>query len=175
MIKKILLGLLGLILIGGGALFFIKGKDNYDATKYSANVSNGLNAGSTISFTLPDQFDKAHTLKADTKTLVLVFAKATGHTVKEFLKKQDSDYLAKRNTLFVADISPMPTVIRNTFALPDLKKSAYSVLLIYDKNIAKQLKNEKEAEKIAVVTLEKGVVNTVKYIDSEEELKALLK
>ncbi|WP_415407775.1 hypothetical protein ACLHDG_04385 [Sulfurovum sp. CS9] len=175
MIKKILLGLLGLIIIGGGALFFIKGKDNYDASKYSANVSNGLNSGSTISFTLPDQFDKSHTLQADTKTLVLVFAKATGHTVKEFLKKQDSDYLAKRATLFVADISPMPTVIRNTFALPDLKKSAYSVLLIYDKNIAKQLKNEKEADKIAVVTLENGVVNAVKYIDSEEELEAILK
>ena len=175
MIKKILLGLLGLILIGGGALFFIKGKDNYDASKYSANVSNELNAGSTISFTLPDQFDKAHTLQADTKILVLVFAKATGHTVKEFLKKQDSDYLAKRSTLFVADISPMPTVIRNTFALPDLKKSAYSVLLIYDKNIAKQLKNEKEADKIAVVTLENGVVKATKYIGSEEELKAILK
>ena len=175
MIKKILLGLLGLILIGGGALFLIKGKDNYDATKYSANVSNGLNAGSTISFTLPDQFDKAHTLKTDTKTLVMVFAKATGHTVKGYLKKQDSDYLAKRDALFVADISPMPTVIRNTFALPDLKKSTYSVLLIYDKNIAKQLKNEKGANKIAVVTLENGVVKATKYIDSEEELKTLLK
>ena len=56
MIKKILLGLLGLIIIGGGALFFMNGKDNYDATKYSANVSNGLNTGSTISFTLPDQW-----------------------------------------------------------------------------------------------------------------------
>ena len=175
MIKKILLGLLSLIVIGGGALFFIKGKDNYDATKYSANVSDSLNEGSTISFTLPDQFDKAHTLNSDTKTLIIVFAKATGHTIKEFLKKQDSDYLAKRDTLFVADISPMPTVIRNTFALPDLKKSSYSVLLIYDKNIAKQLKNEKEADKIAVVTLENGVVKTVKYITTEEELKTILK
>jgi len=175
MIKKTLLGLLGLIIIGGGVLFFMNGKDNYDATKYSANISNGLNAGSTISFTLPDQFDKAHTLEANTKTLILVFAKATGHTVKEFLKKQDSSYLAKRDTLFVADISPMPTVIRNTFALPDLKKSAYSVLLIYDKNIAKQLKNEKEADRIAVVILENGVVKASKYVDSEEELKAILK
>lgn len=175
MIKKILFGLLALIVIVGGVLFLKNGKDTYDATKYSASVSNGLNAGSTISFTLPDQFDKAHTLTADTKILILVFAKATGHTVKEFLKKQDSDYLPKRNALFVADISPMPTIIRNTFALPDFKKSTYSVLLIYDKNIAKQLKNEKEADKIAVVTLENGVVKAVKYISTEEELKALLK
>ena len=163
------------MVIGGGLLFFMNGKDTYDASKYSANVSDGLNAGSTVSFTLPDQFDKAHTLKADTKTLILVFAKATGHTVKAFLKKQESDYLGKRGTLFVADISPMPTVIRNTFALPDLKKSAYSVLLIYDKNIAKQLKNEKEADKIAVVTLENGVVKATKYVNSEEELKSILK
>ena len=105
MIKKILLGLLSLIVIGGGALFFIKGKDNYDATKYSANVSHGMYSDWTISFTLPDQFDKAHTLNSDTKTLIIVFAKATGHTVKEFLKKQDSDYLVKRATLFIADIS----------------------------------------------------------------------
>ncbi len=175
MIKKILLGLLGLIIIGAGGLFFINGKDNYDASKYSANVSNGLNTGSTISFTLPDQFDKSHTLKADTKTLVMVFAKATGHTVKEFLKKQESDYLTKRDTLFIADVSPMPTVIRNTFALPDLRKSAYSVLLIYDKNIAQQLKNDKEAEKIAIVTLENGAVKEVKYISTEEELKTLFK
>ena len=175
MVKKILFGLLGLVIIGGGILFSMNGKDTYDAAKYNASVSNGLNVGSTISFTLPDQFDKAHTLEAHTKTLILVFAKATGHTVKEFLKKQDSNYLPKRDTLFIADISPMPTIIRNTFALPDFKKSAYSVLLIYDKNIAKQLKNEKEADKIAVVTLENGVVKAAKYIDSEEELKAILK
>jgi len=175
MIKKILFGLLGLLVIGGAVLFAINGKDTYDAAKYSAKVSNGLNAGSTITFTLPDQFDKTHSLTADTKTLILAFAKATGHTVKAFLKKQDKNYLPERDALFVADISPMPTIIRNTFALPDLKKSAFSVLLIYDENIAKQLKNDTEADKIAVVTLEKGVVKTVKYISTEEELKAMLK
>jgi len=175
MIKKILLGLLTLIIIGGGILFFMNGKDTYDASKYSAKVSNGLNNGSTISFTLPDQFDKSHTLDAKTKRLILVFAKSTGHTVKAFLKKQDSDFLSKRNTLFVADISPMPTIIRNTFALPDLRKSPFSVLLIYDEKIAKQLKNEKEADKIAVVNIENGVVKSTEYIVSEEKLKALLK
>ena len=41
--------------------------------------------------------------------------------------------------------------------------------------IMNQVKNEKEADKIAVVTLENGVVQTIKYIDSEEELKTILK
>jgi hypothetical protein len=160
--------------IGGGILFALNGKDTYDATKYSAKASKGLNIGSTIDFTLPDQFDKAYTLTKDTKKLIFVFAKSTGHTVKAFLKKQPKTYLPQRDTLFIADISPMPTIIRNTFALPDFKKSAYSVLLIYDKNIAKAFKNEKEADKIAVVTLENGVIVSTVYISSEEALSKLL-
>jgi hypothetical protein len=175
MIKKILLGLLVLIVISVGTLFALNAKDNYDATKYMATATDGINIGSKLEFTLPDQFDKSHSLTNDTKKLILVFAKSTGHTVKEFLNQQDKDYLTKRNTLFVADISPMPTVIRNTFALPDLKKSNYSVLLIYDKNIAKILKNDKEADKIAIVTIANKEIKSVKYITTTEELKAQLK
>ena len=174
MIKKVILGLLALIIIAGGALFFINGKDNYDASKYKASATDGMNVASSIEFTLPDQFDKAHSLTTDTKKVIFVFAKATGHTVKEFLKQQDKNYLSERNALFVADISPMPTVIRNTFALPDLKKSAYSVLLVYDKAIAKEFKNDAQAEKIAVVTLKNKVVEDVKYITTDVELKAAL-
>ncbi len=174
MIKKIVLGFLVLIVIAVGTLFAFNGKDNYDATKYIATATNGINIGSKLEFTLPDQFDKPHSLTNNTKKLILVFAKSTGHTVKAFLNQQDKDYLIKRNTQFVADISPMPTVIRNTFALPDLRKSNYSVFLIYDENIAKTLKNKKEADKIAIATIENKVIKSVKYITTTEELKAQL-
>jgi hypothetical protein len=174
MLKKIALGLIALLIVAGGTLFIVKGKDNYDASKYNANVSDGLNIGSKITFTLPDQFDKSHSLDSNTKILILSFAKSTGHSVKEFLKTQDKNYLASKNAYFVADISPMPTVIRNTFALPDLKKSLFPVLLIYDKTIASQIKNTQKADKIAVVTLDNGVIKDVKYISTKDELKALL-
>jgi len=170
MIKKIIFGILALIILATGILFIVNGKDTYDARKYSTTATDGLNIGSKITFTLPDQFDKPHSLTDDTKKLILVFAKKTGHTVKEFLKKQDSDYLTKRNALFIADISPMPTVIRNTFALPDFKKSNYSVLLIYDKKIAKQLKNDTKADKIAIATLESGIVKDIKFVTTAQEL-----
>ena len=174
MIKKIILAILTLILIAGGVLFFLNGKDNYDATKYSATASKQIEVGSDIGFTLPDQFDQAHSLTAETKKVIFVFAKATGHTVKAFLKEQDKNYLLKHHALFVADISPMPTVIRNTFALPDLKKSDFSVLLIYDGAIAKAFKDEAQADKIAIVSVNNGTVEAVKYITTEAELKAEL-
>ena len=174
MFKKIALGIIAILVIGGGTLFAINGKDNYDATKYGANVSDGLNVGSHVSFTLPDQFDKSHRVDNDAKILILSFAKATGHTVKEFLAKQPKEYLPLRDAFFIADISPMPTIIRNTFALPDLKKSPFSVLLIYDETIAAKIKNNEKADKIVIATLNNGVVESVKYISTEEELKAAL-
>ena len=174
MFKKITLGVIALLIIAGGTLFIIKGKDNYDATKYSANVTDGLNIDSKISFTLPDQFDKSHAINDDTKILIISFAKATGHTIKEYLEKQPKDYLSNKNAFFVADISPMPTVIRNTFALPDLQKSPYSVLLIYDKTIAQKIKDEKYKDKIVIVTLENSLVKEIIFISTEDELKTVL-
>jgi len=175
MIKKIILGVISLLIIAGGGLFIINGKDNYDASKYSASATNGINIGSKIAFTLPDQFDASHSLTDNTKKIIFVFAKATGHTVKKFLNQQDKSYLASKNALFVADISPMPTVIRNTFALPDLKKSNYSVLLIYDKSIAKELKDEKRSDYITIATMNNGTVEKVEYITTATELESKLK
>jgi len=174
MVKKIILTLLLLLIVGVGALFVINGKNNYDPSKYSATASNGLTIDSKLSFTLPDQFDNAISLTPNIKKVIFVFAKATGHTVKEFLKKQDKNYLPARNTLFIADISGMPTVIRNTFALPDFKKSSYSVTLIYDKNIASTYKNEKDTDKITIVTLNNNVITDIQTLSTENELKAAL-
>lgn len=174
MVKKIILSLILFMAIALGTLFAINGKNNYDPSKYSATATHGLQTGSTLSFTLPDQFDKAVSLTNDTKKIIFVFAKATGHTVREFLKKQDKNYLPSRNTLFVADVSGMPTVIRNTFALPDFRKSPYSVLLIYDKAIAKSYKNVEDAEKITIITLDNKTITKVQTLTSEEELKKAL-
>jgi len=171
MIKKIILSIVLLMAIAIGTLFAINGKSNYDPSKYSATATDGIKPGSSISFTLPDQFDKANTLTDNTQKIIFVFAKATGHTVREFLKKQDKSYLPSKHTLFVADVSGMPTVIRNTFALPDFRKSPYSVLLIYDKEIAKNYKNTEDADKITIVTLKNKKITNIQTVTTEEALQ----
>ena len=173
-LKKILLILLILTVVAAGTLFFLNGKDTYDASKYSATLSNGLKEGSTIAYTLPDQFDKTQTLDDSIRKLILVFAKDTGHTVKEYLKAQPADYLAKYHTAFIADVSPMPVVIRNTFALPDLKRQHYSVTLIYDKKISEDFKKDAKTDQIAVATLNSKKIEKIVYLKSIEELKTAL-
>jgi len=174
MFKRIVLGVILLTVIATGVLFALKGGDNYDASRYEVTASNGINTGSKLTLTLPDQFDVSHSLSESTQKIILVFSKETGHTVKEFLKQQEKGFLKSRNALFVADISPMPTIIRNTFALPDLKKSEYSVLLIYDEKIAETLKNGAQTDKIAVISLENKTITDVKFITTADELKSEL-
>ena len=172
--KKILLILLILTVVAAGTLFFINGKDTYDDSKYSATLSDGLKKDSTVSYTLPDQFNKTQTLDDSIQKLILVFTKDTGHTVKEYLKAQPADYLAKHHTAFIADVSPMPVVIRNTFALPDLKKQHYSVILMLDKKISEDFKKDAKTDKIAIATLNSGTIEKVEYLKSIEDLTAAL-
>ena len=68
----------------------------------------------------------------------------------------------------------MPTVITNTFALPDLRKNRYPTLLIYDKNMAKRLKENQDKDKIIVMTLENSKVVKIEYASNLKELKKLL-
>ncbi len=173
--KKIILAILAILIVAGGIFFLRNSKNTYDKSKFSAVVTpSPLKVDSSVSFTLPDQFNKAHSLNENTKTLIFSFAKQSGHDVRNFLKEQPQDYLSSKNAFFVADISPMPTVIRNAFALPDLKKSSFSVLLIYDENIAKQFKDEKKASEIMVVSLNNKKVTNITFVKDIESLKKLI-
>jgi len=176
-LKKILLGLIALIVIAAGVLFGVNGKSNYDAAKYSLTITpenQPFGVGSTIDYILPDQFDKSHKLSTTTKKLIFAFTKDTGHIIKVFMMEKPEGFLEERNAVIVADISAMPVVIQNTFALPDLRKSNYSMMLIYDKEMAKKLKEGQEATKVIVMTLDNKKVTKVELADSEEALGKLL-
>lgn len=137
-----------------------------------ANGSAKIAVGSRLEpFTLKEQFDKPHTLGEDTKKIIFVFEKATGHLVKEYLDTKPADYLQRRKILFVADVSPMPSLIRKYVALPDLREHQYPVMLIYDEAFANSYKNKKFADKVMIVTLDKLVVKGVKFVSDAAELE----
>ncbi len=175
--KKIILGIVAVIVIAIGALFAINGKSNYDPTKYSLSITPAnkpFGVGSTIDFTLPDQFNKAHSLQSSHKKLVFVFTKDTGHILKNYMHNKDKKFVQDRGVVLVADVSAMPTVILNTFALPDFKKSNYPMLLIYDKNMAKKLKEGQDTTKVVVLSLNNKKVSKIEYAQDEKELDKLL-
>ena len=175
--KKVLIGLVILIILAAGGLFIVNGKSNYEPSKYSLNVKldgEKFGIGSKIDFTLPDQFDKAYTLTEDINKLFFVFTKDTGHIFKAFMADKPEGYLNKKRVVAIADISGMPVLIQNTFALPDFKSSNYSLMLIYDKEMAKKLKDGQDATKVIIMTLKDKSVIKVEHAGSIEELGKIL-
>lgn len=175
-------------------------EDRYDPSRYSANIvkaptvandggetgsqptpepqaqktQSGLTVGSKIELTLPDQFDRAHTINQKTRALLLTFSKKQGEDVQTFLDKRETGYLEAKGAAFLMDISPIPVFVRNKFVLPKLRESAYPILLIYEKKIAKSLKNTKQGEKIAVVALKDNIVQSIEYLGKASELAMVL-
>jgi len=175
--KKVLLILSLLLLLAAGTLYALKGKSQYDPTKYTLNIQpkdRPFGIGSSISYTLPDQFGKAHRSSPDTRILVFAFTKATGHIIKSAMADKPKGFLEQRKAVIIADISKMPTVIQNMFALPDLRKSNYTMLLIYDGKMAQRLKEGQATDKVIVMRLHDGKVTAVEHADSPQALDRLL-
>jgi len=176
--KKTLIIISLIIVAAAGGLFLFKGQSHYDPSKYSLSIqpeAKPFGVGSTLSYTLPDQFGSSHSLAPDTRRVIFAFSKATGHIVKSLLEEKPKGYLAEKKAVFIADISGMPTVILNTFALPDMQKSGYPILLIYDKAMAKRLKEGQPADKVIVMELKNGRVTKIEHATDTASLEQLLK
>jgi hypothetical protein len=165
MLKKLLILVsVSLLLFGFGGCSK-KDNNNVSSLKIDSKLDN---------VTLKDQFDKPHSITIDTKKVIFVFQKATGHTTKEYLNKQDVNYLSSRDIIFIADVSPMPSLIKKYVAIPDLQKHKYPILLINDEKISNLYKDSKNEDKIVVVELDKFKITKVSYALTEDELKKLI-
>ncbi len=123
---------------------------------------------------LKDQFDKEGEIGEDTKKVIMAFSKATGHLVKEFLATQPKDYLASHHAVFIADVSGMPKVIYEYMALPGLQKNDFSIYLLQSEEEAKKFKSEKYADYVMVIDLDNGVVKSVSFVTTVDDLKKSL-
>ena len=146
-------------------------EDKKQVTITSGKVSPGVEVGKKLQdYTFNDQFDKVHMLTKNTKKVIFVFTKATGHLVKSYLKQQEDTYLQNRNIDFIADVSGMPSIIYKMFALPDFKKSNYKVLLIQDEKKSALFRNDKQLDAVMIITLDNKIVKDVKFITNEKDL-----
>ena len=92
--------------------------------------------------------------------------------VKEFLLKKEAGFLTKNKTVYIGDISGMPSLISKFFAIPKMKKYPFSILFLDDKN--RDVFSKKE-DFISVYTLENGKVKSLTHISTNEELENLFK
>ena len=136
-------------------------------------IANSLTIGNNLpTLTIKDQFEKDFTVDANIKTIIFSATKTEGTTIKEFLLTKDKDYLATNKTVYVADITGMPSLITKFIAMPKMKDYPFSVLLVDE--ATKGLFPVKE-DMISIISLENGKITDIKYVKTAEELGQNLK
>lgn len=134
--------------------------------------SYALQVGDSFeNLTLKDQFDQEYTIDKKSKKLLFAFSKDNGHIIKEFMENKPSDYLLQKDITFIADISAMPSFIASWFAIPDMKKSKYPILLIKDEELSVKYKDEDKKEFFMIVELENQQIKDIRYLQGEENIK----
>lgn len=135
--------------------------------------ANSLTVGNDLpTLTIKDQFEKDFTVDANIKTIIFSATKTEGTTIKEFLLTKDKDYLTTNKTVYIADITGMPSLITKFIAMPKMKDYPFSVLLVDEAN--KGLFAVKE-DMISIISLENGKITDIKYVKTAEELGQNLK
>jgi hypothetical protein len=143
--------------------------------KMMESLTPELSVGNEFkNITLNDQFDKAQSLSSDTKKVIFVFTKKSGHIARELFNTKPDDYLAKNSIVFVADIHKMPSMIANMVAIPDLKKHNYPILLIRDDEFSKQYLNEAYKDYITVIDINNFKITGITLVGSGADLDKLV-
>lgn len=124
------------------------------------------------SFSLTDQFDKIHTINSEVSTIIVTFEKDTLNMINDFLSSKDSNFLKKNHAVFVSNIASSPSIITRIFVIPKLRDYKYDILLIYDENSTKFLKQD---DKVTIYSILNGEVNNINYISTKSELEGLFK
>jgi len=159
--KKILLGLMS-------ALLFI----GCSSSAVEENVKPALVAGQNLEISLKDQNEKVHSSTTETKKVIFALSKDAAHTCNDYFETKEPNYLETHSTLFVADVSSAPSLIRSMFIMPGLKDFKHRVLILDDKSVAAPFRAGVDVEKIVVVSLDANKITNVKTISTKEELIA---
>ena len=163
--KKIVSGVLfGLLLLGCSS-----------KSEETQSIEQKLVVGKSLqNLSLKDQFEKEHTLKAETTQIIFALSKESAHICNDFFATQTPTYLDEHKTQFVADVSAAPSLIRSMFIMPGLKDFKHTVLILDDETQAAPYRTGVDSEKILLVKLTSGEITSIQTLSTQAELQAAI-
>jgi hypothetical protein len=139
------------------------------------NVEAKLVVGKSLeNLKLNDQNEKPQTLPADTKVVFFSFSKPVGHKCNKFLESKPANYIKEHNAVYVADVSPAPSLIKKMFILPDLKELKFPILLINDDKLSAEYTKGINKDSIIIVELKDLKITAIKEAKDTKELEKIL-
>ena len=122
------------------------------------------------SMTLTTQHDKAYSFDNSVKRIVMSAEKQSAGMVTELLDNKAASYLKETNTVYLADMHRMPSLITKFVALPQLREKTYDIVLGREEADLAAFPREKGC--LTLIALKEQRIESIKFLCTEDELKA---
>jgi len=122
--------------------------------------------------TLEDQHGEARVIDAGVRHLLFARDMDGGGVLKDALSDGGAELLDATGSLYVADVSRMPGLIRRIFVLPSLRRRGYPILLDTDGTATADFPGEKE--RAALIELAGLRITRIRYFTESAELERAL-
>jgi hypothetical protein len=119
-----------------------------------------------------DQFDQPHRLDPEIQLIIYAHSKDSGSLMAEILTDVAPGHLHAMHAVYIANISGMPSLITRYIALPRLREIATPILLARETDKVAWIPATKD--KITLLNVEQGQITSVRYSESEKELREIL-
>lgn len=137
----------------------------------AATSAQALDIGQSLpAIALADQFGKPQDITLATRRVYFTHDMAGGKLLKAALGEQGQAVLDAQQALAIADVSGMPSVIRNTMALPAMKKRSYRIGIDVEGKAVAMLPRQPDA--VTVIELNQLTVTAVQYFVDDKALAA---
>ncbi|MGM0623729.1 MAG: hypothetical protein ACQESH_06875 [Campylobacterota bacterium] len=126
-----------------------------------AVMANSLEIGQKFPY---ENFENQHgnmlAIDKSTKNVIIAFTKAQGKIVDTHLQKQ-KDYLQKTNSVYLTDVSNVPSFVMKMFMLPKFKQYDYEMGFVKDEVKAQTL--PRKGENLTLIELDNLEITSIKF------------
>ena len=132
-----------------------------------------LGVGSRLdAFSIDDQFGKPQQVDASLRAILFTRDMDAGELVKSALADDGPAQLAGAGALYLSDVSGMPGLVRRIFAIPSMRKRAYSMGLDVDGSLTRDFPSAEG--RATLLVLDRLQITRVEELASPEALRAAL-
>ncbi len=132
-----------------------------------------LKLGQQVDFALlQNQYAQPFIHETAMKYLLFADSMEPASVVRETLPQLDPSCHQNGTLVFVADVSGMPKLITNMFAVPKMRGYEFSVWLDYEGEATEVLPVQEGM--VSVIRVSEGVIEDIQYVETAEALISLL-
>lgn len=128
----------------------------------SAETNNFYTVGDHVApITLEDQYDKTASIDESTRLVLFTTGMPGGKVARKAIDKETDSFLSDNHAVFLSNISGMPRMVAKMFALPNMRKHPYSIVLDREGKVTEKFPSEDGST--TIIVLDKLEIKSIEF------------